>query len=67
MNQHLIDKSHVVACVLHLREASRCIENEHECISIAILELAKSIASLHSVENNDIQDMENILNEVREA
>ena len=67
MNQSLVDKSHVVACILHLREASRCIEGEHENISLAILKLAESIASLHSVEDDNIQAMEKMVDEVREA
>lgn len=67
MDQSLVEKSHIVACILHLREASRCIEGEHENISLAILKLAESIASLHSVEDNNIQEMEKMVDEVREA
>ena len=50
---------------MHLREASRCIENEHDDISLAILELARSIANLHSVEEKSINALQEIVDEIK--
>lgn len=61
----LLDESHIVACALHLREASRCIQSEHSDISLAILQLAKSILDLHHIENGEIEQMQELVNELK--
>lgn len=64
---NLVDKSHIISCILYLKEASQCIESEHEDISLAILELAKAIADLHSTSESQEAKLQEIADEIRRA
>lgn len=72
MDSKDIDRvSDLVACIFHLKEASRCIEEKLPDLSLAILETAKAVADIACREDQDteasLKEFESTIDEIREA
>lgn len=68
-SRKLDEMSDIVACVYHLREASKCIEDKMPELSLAVLETAKAVVDLNSkmpVEDA-LREFKEVVDEIREA
>jgi len=68
-SRKLDEMSDIVACVYHLREASKCIEDKMPELSLAVLETAKVVVDLNSkmpVEDA-LREFKEVVDEIREA
>lgn len=46
----------ILVAVLHLKEASRLLDNIEDSLSLELLKLAKALMDVHAISNNDIEE-----------